>query len=72
MSVTWLLKDDPTIFFQSSFSSPWPSSNHAELIAIICALLSSPPSLTINIYTDSSTAISTFNYIISNNLLLYP
>ena len=72
MSVAWQLKDDPSIFFQSSFISPWPSSNRAELIAITCALLSSSLSSTINIYTDSSIAISTYNYVLSNYLLLYP
>ncbi|RHZ58978.1 hypothetical protein Glove_366g45 [Diversispora epigaea] len=52
----------------STFScgvSSWPSSSHAEVIAIFTALLTAPSQCKVKINTDSQTCIDIFKYITS-------
>jgi ribonuclease HI len=50
--------------------SSWPSSSHAEVIAIFTALLTAPSYCKVKINTDSQTCIDTFKYIMSRCLTI--
>ncbi|RHZ87981.1 hypothetical protein Glove_27g56 [Diversispora epigaea] len=57
----------------SSFScgvSSWPSSSHAEVIAIFTALLTAPSQCKVKINTDSQTCIDTFKHITTRSLTI--
>ena len=65
MRLAWLQTDPlwPLISFHCSFSLHNPSSTLAELLAIIATLLVVPSNSHIQIFTDSSSVISTFDKI---------
>ncbi|RHZ90134.1 hypothetical protein Glove_7g44 [Diversispora epigaea] len=69
MGSAWIQTSGPQLL--STFSCgvlSWPSSSHAEVIAIFTALLTAPSQCKVKINTDSQTCIDTFKYIMTRSL----
>ncbi|RHZ54202.1 hypothetical protein Glove_429g60 [Diversispora epigaea] len=69
MGSAWIQTSGPQLL--STFScgvSSWPSSSHAEVIAIFTALLTAPSQCKVKINTNSQTYIDTFKYIMTRSL----
>ena len=64
-----ILDNNPTTLFTSSVEK-WPSSSRAETMAILTALIVTPDSLNIDIYTDSESSIKHFNSLKDMNFQL--
>ncbi|RHZ83397.1 hypothetical protein Glove_95g62 [Diversispora epigaea] len=69
MGSAWIQTSGPQLLstFLCGVSS-WPSSSHAEVIAIFTALLIAPSQCKVKINTDSQTCIDTFKYIMTRSL----
>jgi ribonuclease HI len=62
MGYGWIFSSDSSLNISYSGSAiHWASSTKAEILAILTALIVCPQGSTVDIYTDSACAISTFN-----------
>src|SRR5439155_27338848 len=66
---TSIRNNNPTTLFTSSVEK-WPSSSRAETMAILTALIITPASSNIDIFTDSKSSIKHFNNLKDMNFQL--
>uniref|UniRef100_U9SG20 ribonuclease H n=1 Tax=Rhizophagus irregularis (strain DAOM 181602 / DAOM 197198 / MUCL 43194) TaxID=747089 RepID=U9SG20_RHIID len=58
MGFGWIFTSDTNLNIK--FSTQWPSSTRAEIMAVLTCLIVCPPNSLINIFTDSQCTINTF------------